>query len=52
MLDIILIFVANANVINIFFPEIYKLSHWARVFVRIGWKSLQVPNTLAYYKYS
>jgi hypothetical protein len=31
-------------------PVIYKFLYYARVFVRIYWKSTPGTNTLAYYK--
>ncbi len=38
------------NVIKHFFSVIYEFSYWARVFVRLSWKSLPGTNTLAYYQ--
>ncbi len=42
----------GSNVINPFTAVIYKFLYKARVFVRIGWKSLSGTNTPAYYENS
>jgi hypothetical protein len=40
----------RANVIKLSFFVIYEFSYQARVFVRLGWKSLPRTNTPAYYE--
>ncbi len=42
----------GANVIKLFLSVIYKFSYQARVFVRLGLKSMPGTNTLAYYENS
>jgi hypothetical protein len=42
----------GANVIKLFWSVTYRFSHLARVFVRLGLKSLPRTNTLAYYENS
>jgi hypothetical protein len=40
----------GANVIKPFLSVIYRFPYYARVFVRLDWKSLRMTNTVAYYK--
>ncbi len=40
----------GANLIKLFWAVIHIFSYQARVFVRLGWKSLLGTNTLAYYE--
>ncbi len=40
----------GANVITDFLSVIYIFSYLARMFVRLGWRSLTKTNTLAYYE--
>ncbi len=45
-------FTSGPNVIKLFTTVIYEFSYLARVFVRIGLKSLSGTNTPAYYEKS
>ncbi len=41
----------GADVIKHVLSVIYRFSHYARVFIRLGWKSLPSTNALAYYEH-
>ncbi len=38
------------NLIKLFTVAVYEFWYWARVFVRLGWKSLPRTNALAYFE--